>query len=543
MASSTEVLGAQHSECFDVITAEDGSSTLHFNMACATAMEHYTRNTTATAAPHGGCEDLALAGTADGAERPDVCSTGLRVYEGAQVLSAFLCRYGLAFSPLRQSTWEDDAGTGEANKPSAASETETSRQLVVELGCGCGLVGFTASAVFSRRQTSQEPNSKCEDRDSDANSPVTVVFTDASEPCLRLVRRTGELNGLPVLDGGVIDALVGSPKNGSSTQGSVLRVRKQGLLGVNAVERLTFPLAWDTAGVQRLQRTLAWIKGIPRQGAPVTHPPVIPSSVTEPVAVDIVLGSDILYYRVDIQALLRTVKQLLLGHTQECGEQRSYDNKDAARVCDSAKAGVCDNFCVLCHVMRIPDGRRKLAKEARALGFALAEVPLHVFLSEESVVQARGWGNVEVVVMCLRAESIKAQEHATAETDQTGRSPTHLSSNDARGIDTIPAGGKDEELRFAHEDGIQDVKAAFKKRIAWWRSGLSGAEDSKSTRNGTNAEAQSALGSFSFSSASRLRQAISQAEKLHDWLQPYGSRGVGAPQEEAEENDLLHLLL
>lgn len=284
-----------HAETFEVITCPTGCSAFAVHLACATVGEHYARTTAA------------------GAADDEVCATGLRVYEGAQVLAAFLSQYAgaLVCPPERH----DNAVTvREKATPSPPGA-------VVELGCGCGLAGFTASHVLPTH---------------------AVVFTDASTDCLRLVRQSGESSGMPV-------ALKGEGAEAATSE-------------EHFIARCTFPLAWSVAGVDALRACV-----LPAKGG----------------AVDLVLGSDILYYRVDLSALLTTAKMLLLGGSS------SETQRALCRL----------PLAVLSHYMRIVDGHRKLANAARAMGLAVARVPLYTTFTDD-VVRSRGWGGLEIVVLC-----------------------------------------------------------------------------------------------------------------------------------------------
>lgn len=411
----------EHGERFEVVTSPDGSSTLHLRVACATPLEHYRRTTK---------NKKSTSQAVDEADA-NVCSTGLRVYEGAQVLSAFLCQYGLALSPLTlpRGTVSTEAMSSDNQRRAPHLEQPTPEReqarLVVELGCGCGLAGFTASTLFL-------------DPEGAANS-VTTVFTDGSEECLRLVRRTGQWNHLPVADGCSAD-----------TESAV------------ASPRVTFPLVWSEDGVQTLRKEFKRV-------------------FARAPKVSLVLGSDIMYYRVDVRALMATVKRLLLEG------DLSQDSS---------------GFCVLSHVMRIPDGRKELALQARSLGFGLAKVPVEAFLSKQVILE-RGWGDLETVILYLKSEDASRRQTST------GRKATRA-RNEA-----------EEEASQAVSE-VVELRGLLLRRVEEQRCKC-------------------------LSAASWLWRAVQQTEGLGAILQPYVYRsaatevsGEGYP---AAEEDFLHTLL
>ncbi|PBJ77403.1 hypothetical protein BCY84_06551 [Trypanosoma cruzi cruzi] len=295
-----------HYEDFEVITAENGASSLSFELACATAMDHYIRCT----APHEKQET-------DKYTSP--CSTGLRVYEGARVLAAFVARFGRV---LLRYTFEYDT----FRYPSS---------WVVELGCGCGLVGFTAATLFPE---------------------LSVAFTDASVDCLNLIGASAERNGL-----------------------KLIQINGKGFSGVfeNNEHRVlvAYPLEWCEDDTVRLISTIRRFSNSPNH--------------VKTGDIRMVLGSDLLYYRVDIKALLTTCKCLL----QSSEETASKDQ------CNTSLA---PRLAILAHFMRIPDGDAKLQMAAYELGFGIVRVPLEAVVDAD-VIKNRGWNGISVVLLFLRS--------------------------------------------------------------------------------------------------------------------------------------------
>lgn len=275
-----------HKETFDIITSPCGNSTFSIPLACASVETHYMRTT--------GNED----------RQAEICSTGLRVYEGAQVLSSFLVQFSNALlGPV-------DRG----NSP-----------IVIELGCGCGLVGFSAAHIYKK------------------NNGI-VVFTDASEDCLNLVHSSGSIQDVSVVSHN--QEIVSCPR------------------------AMTFPLNWSSAGVKELKELLKHLSN---------------SSIR------LILGSDIMYYRVDIDQLVTTIEKLL--HSQ------SKTSNDIPPI------------AVLCHFMRIPEGRKRLLHSVHNNKLGIVKVDLAGFL-EGSVVCTRGWGGLETLILFQKSSNISDLEGA-----------------------------------------------------------------------------------------------------------------------------------
>ncbi|ESL08551.1 hypothetical protein TRSC58_03744 [Trypanosoma rangeli SC58] len=295
-----------HYEEFEVITAANGVSSLKFDIACATVMNHYIR-----------CTEPCVKQVSEKYESP--CSTGLRVYEGAQVLAAFLARFGSGLLP----------------HTSEHATCEDSNPWIVELGCGCGLVGFTAAELFPG---------------------VSVMFTDASVDCLNLIAATARRHDLPLMQvgaNGFIEAL------GTDMHRALV----------------SCPLEWcreDTVQlVSFIRRLSKYLKG-PKRGS-----------------VQMVLGSDLLYYRADIKALLTTCKYLLqYSEDTECNEHNT--------------GSLSPRVAILSHFVRMPDGDKKLQLAAYELGFGIARVPIEAFVDED-IIQSRGWNGISVVLLFLRS--------------------------------------------------------------------------------------------------------------------------------------------
>lgn len=204
----------------------------------------------------------------------------------------------------------------------------------MELGCGCGLAGFTAARVYAG-----------------AAPPVRVVFTDASKHCLSLVRQSAAAMGLAVTDAiAPATGTSGGEKNGCVTQ----------------------PLLWGAAGARELSAALGG-------GA------------------SLVLGSDLVYYRVDLDELLGCCSSLLGGD----------DEKDGGR-------GGGLRFAVLTHFVRVPGGRRLLLRAAQRLSLGAVRVPLASFLPP-AVVAERCWQRMEAVLLFRRPCGVAATgEESTA---------------------------------------------------------------------------------------------------------------------------------
>lgn len=324
-----------HFERVEVVTSSDGSSLLQFDLACATALNHYTR-----------CTELGKDKQEQGkpsASGNEVCSTGLRVYHGAHVLAAFLAKFGKCLLP---SEAEHDTSAG-------------CRPWAVELGCGCGLVGFTTAMLFPH---------------------LSVAFTDASKDCLSLVAASAEQLGLALLQVGSDEFVRPLP---CSMEGRAL---------------LSCELEWGEEGSERLLRVLSHLCS----GSHLRRPTR---------AIRLVLGSDLMYYRVDIRELLTTCKMLL---------HPGVGNGDGEAHCEEDTDCLSPRFVVLAHFMRIPEGDKKLKSCADKLGFGAVRVPIDTFL-EPCVVQSRGWNGTSVILLFLRSLSLGGIRRGTLPADVANR--------------------------------------------------------------------------------------------------------------------------
>eukprot|EP00796_Vickermania_ingenoplastis_P010469 gene10469-7274_t len=289
-AETKHLLHTLHRELFEVLSSPDGTQLITFPLECATVADHYKKT------------------TGKNEKSAETCSTGLRVYEGAQVLASFLAQYGFALLGPRSLP-----NSGMCARPS-----------VVELGCGCGLAGFSAIRALQHHE-------------------ARVVFTDASTKCLELVRASASAQGVTVL-------------SHHCTESKESKMNCAGL---------TFPLVWSDTGVESIKKMMECIDA-----------PAGP-------LVKLILGSDIMYYRVDVDQLLWTINELL------CISSSDYPE--------------CTSVAVLCHFMRIQDGRVRLVEAARSNNLCIAKVSLSAFL--DSLVQIqRGWADLEVALLVPRGK-------------------------------------------------------------------------------------------------------------------------------------------
>ncbi|ORC87514.1 uncharacterized protein TM35_000211200 [Trypanosoma theileri] len=291
-------------ETFEVLGSADGTSFLKIEIACATPKDHYFRCTKSETKVEG--------------KNDITCSTGLRVYEGAQVLAAFIVMFGRMLLPER----------------SVEGCSEASRNWVVELGCGCGLVGFTTATLFPE---------------------LSVAFTDASHDCLELIEASAKRLGLSLFRGDC-DEFMESTQN----------VKDRTLI--------TYPLEWCKEGTDQLLSLLGRFSGRKEH--------LLKGDIRA------ILGSDLLYYRVDIENLLGTCKSLL-----QASIEGNEEENNGSRCFPS--------MVVLSHFIRIPDGERKLQTAAYKLGFGIVRVPIEKYITEE-IMRSRGWNGVSVVVLFLR---------------------------------------------------------------------------------------------------------------------------------------------
>ncbi|CAD2215092.1 hypothetical protein AGDE_01811 [Angomonas deanei] len=210
--------------------------------------------------------------------------------------------------------------------------TNDHRNVVIEIGCGCGLVGMTACTVLQEEQHHIKNNNH-----------ITYIYTDAEEDCLALVRASGAVNNerkhntlLSICDG---------------TKKSDMCVSDHGLC------QLTFPLCWGEEGVDTLRTFLN-------------------EKMNSHYSMPLILGSDLIYYNVNLTVLLRTCQSLF-----STGSGNSKYR-----------------FLLLAHYVRIPNGHEVLYQTAKDLNFKIVKINLHSFL-DSARIQERGWGSAELVLL------------------------------------------------------------------------------------------------------------------------------------------------
>lgn len=308
-------------EVFDIITSPRGSSYFSIPLSCVSVKLHYRQTTGATG------------------RNSEKCSTGLRVYEGAEVLSAFVFQY---LTVLLGSL-----------PPASGFE----QAVVIELGCGCGLAGFCAAQCIKK-----------------SGESLKVVFTDASSDCLALVRSSGVLQSLNIL------SLSEASPSGSDVSSRKLEAPVHGF---------TFPLFWGNEEMKRdlhcrLNNFFAFT-GVPESKADGRYR----------IQVPLILCSDIMYYRSDIQSLLSTISSLLTGFSAEV-DKNGHDAEEKSN----------SSFAVLSHFMRIPNGREQLLNACQVFDLGIVKVNLSACLDFQ-VVSSRGWGGLEVVLLFLKGKRRK----------------------------------------------------------------------------------------------------------------------------------------
>lgn len=312
---------------FDIITSPTGSSNFSLPLSCATVELHYHRTT--------GVQE----------EDSGKCSTGLRVYEGAQVLAAFLFQYlKVLVGPL----------------PHQSSNESV---IVIELGCGCGLAGFCAAHCMKEKR-----------------DIIKIIFTDASSECLSLVRSSGVLQGI------VIEA--GLERN-HSMQLTSPEERRSRLHGI------TFPLVWgEESQVPNLHEMLSRFFFDSSQSS---YKDILGISTRVPL----ILGSDLMYYRVDVDHLVSTVARLLTQFSSktDLDNSNTYNND-------------IPGLAVLSHFMRMSNGRKQLWSSCQFFGLGIVSVNLSAFL-DPSVVLSRGWGGLEVVLMFFKSSGKREKMEET----------------------------------------------------------------------------------------------------------------------------------
>lgn len=184
------------------------------------------------------------------------CFTGVRVYDGAKILAAFLL-------------------TNTKIKKFLSSTTEQQHFNVLELGCGCGLGGCAALEAFLSSSSSSSSNNN-------NTQNFSITFTDMQPHCLELSQQ----NAIRVL------------QQHETTQKT----------------KLTFEqLRWCPEGVESFLKNSA------------------SSSQSILSKFNLILAAELIYFRVDLHALVATIKDLLLPSE--------------------------DSICLLCGINRLPNGR------------------------------------------------------------------------------------------------------------------------------------------------------------------------------------------
>jgi hypothetical protein len=158
-------------------------------------------------------------------------------------------------------------------------------QKIVELGCGCGLSGVAASEVIL---TEQEKNNDQEN----SNRTIKITFTDMQPSCLEIAEKNIE-----------------RVRQNHSEHSFILKTKFQ-------------LLRWSKEGVEEF---------------------IEKDNDDDDEEISLILGAELIYFRVDLRALLSTIKSLL-----EFGKAKN-------------KNGI----CLLCHVNRLVGGRQELPKLLR----------------------------------------------------------------------------------------------------------------------------------------------------------------------------------
>ena len=210
---------------------------------------------------------------------------------------------------------------------------------VMELGCGIGLTAIAALHAM------EEGGGKGEE----GSAGGCLVVTDGEEDAvalarLNLARRMGTEEEAVRWSGPAPPASLSSP---SLPRVSCVRAE------------------WSEGGAAALSSFLR--------------------SSSLPGSFPLIYGSDLLYARISLSALLSFAVAFLSS---------------------SSTTGGCAGQLLLCHTPRLPDTHRRLRREAEALGLAMAHLPLSCFLTAAEV-RERGWANIDLSVL-HRAEDWQA---------------------------------------------------------------------------------------------------------------------------------------
>ena len=280
------------------------------------------------------------------------CWTGLAVYGGAEVLALLFLR-----------------------RPQLLRG-----RAALELGCGIGLAAIAAvQAMQGEEEGGGEERGK-------ASTAGCVVATDGEEDAVALARLNlarhiagKEAEGRRRSDGG--QDPIASPLSSPALHCAHLRppsLSSPGLPSVSCVRAV-----WSEVGAAELAGFLA-SSSLPRSFA-------------------LLYGSDLLYSRTSIPALLKFAQAFLSS---------SSSSSDRGGGCGCAAAQL-----LLCHSPRVADLPRLLRCEAAALGLCVLYLPLRSFLAAAEV-RERGWAAIDLAVLCRVEDCDAVHEQHTDDRGQ-----------------------------------------------------------------------------------------------------------------------------
>lgn len=258
------------------------------------------------------------------------CATGTRVYEGSLMMAEFLFS-DIGKRMLSQKGCFVNYGTSSLSSSKEDSDETHQPFSLLELGCGCGIGGMAAAKAINFLKM----------------TPSNVLLTDGNDLALSLCELNLMENELKFNQG------ESSPKGDMCEVGTAM-------------------LNWSSSGISAFLQKLD-----------------SPTSKTQNIKqINLVIGCDIMYYKIDCAELLTAIKRLL--------EWKRNDGCEKQINSQSSSPGI----ALLAHGMRLFNGRYLFSVAAEQLGMYLYSFDVVRSGVIPDLVQ-RNWGGLELIVVSL----------------------------------------------------------------------------------------------------------------------------------------------
>lgn len=238
------------------------------------------------------------------------CFTGVRVYDGSKILGSFL----LTNESIQKYLSQASSSAGRVADQDASFS-------IIELGCGCGLSGISAMEVILSCGDNDENNNEC-----NRNPKYAMTFTDMQPSCLELAKR-----------------------NANRVQENHRKTQSSSPFSIQVETQI---LRWDEEGFREFQTSLTMMK----------------KNTERSMRFNLILGAELIYFRVDMKALVATIKNLMLMNMSNNNKQIVDDDdeivsekilNDESRTTPPTRP---NTICLLCHVNRVNGGREQLPR-------------------------------------------------------------------------------------------------------------------------------------------------------------------------------------